>query len=198
MWEQHISIRPLLLINDIIDVTRRCAASAQGGWDTPQTSLVKDMELVCNHAEGVLLTFADWRTAPQDLRTNTVVAASDSSKRRGGYIVWSADRKPMPPVGWFWSDAQLEMHIFIKELLAATILIETLCQTYRHTTLKIGIDNSAAAWCLRRLFSTTHHGQELIRRVYNSLVNSGDALDIVQRISACITRQPCRCTHEDE
>lgn len=183
LWEQHISLRPLLLISDVIDVTRRCAHLAQGGWDVKQASLSLDMRFVCDHAESTLLTFAEWRTAHINGHAHTVTAAADASKLRGGYVVWDQNRSPLTPVGWYWNTHQAAMHIFVKELLSATILIEALCRVHRNTRLQIGIDNSAAAWCLRRLFSTTHHGQELIRRVYRALCDSGNTLDIVQLVS---------------
>ena len=46
IWGQHISLRPLLLISDIIDVTRLCAAEAKDGWDCRRASLLPGMKLV--------------------------------------------------------------------------------------------------------------------------------------------------------
>lgn len=180
LWEQHISLRPLLLISDIIDVTRRCAEEAQRGWDTATKSLVSDMTLVCDHAANMMLTFGEWRTAPCNEQCTVVVAASDASKLRGGYIIWAADRRISCCESIPWNADQRAMHIFLKELLAATLLIERLCSAHQDCILRIGIDNSAAAWCLRRLFSTTHHGQELIRRVYRVLLAANNRLDVFQ------------------
>jgi len=183
IWEQHTSLRPLLLIENIIEITRVCALKAREGWDVRKTSLRKAMWRVCQHADQVVQNFGQWRTLPTLHPAAYVVAASDSSSSRGGYIIWNSDREITTVMSIPWQDDQLKMHIFLKELLAATLLIERLCQLLSETVLRIGIDNSAAAWCLRRLFSTTHHGQELIWRVYRALNASRNVLDVIQLAS---------------
>ena len=97
--------------------------------------------------------------------------------------MWADDRQILHYESILWNAEQELMHIFLKELLAATLLIEFLCQHYSCSVLRIGIDNSAAAWCLRRLFSTTYHGQELIYRVYRALSASSNVLEIFQLVS---------------
>ncbi len=185
MWEQHISLRPLLLIDHIIEITRRCAASAAAdGWDAPTPSLSDDMRVLCAQAQVVVLTYKDWRSAPVQNQTTRVFAASDSSSIYGGYIIWKEDRTVECCISIPWKIREQKMHIFLKELLTATILTERLCETYTGSVLCLGQDNTAALWCLRRLFSSTHHGQEMIMRVYCALTESNNRIEMLQLSSA--------------
>ena len=64
------------------------------------------------------------------------------------------------------------------------LTIETLCRTCSGCLIRLGVDNSAAAWCLRRMFSSTKHGLELIFRAYKALTSANNTLEIVQLTSA--------------
>jgi hypothetical protein len=138
---------------------------------------------VLQHFRGILDGFHDWRSIPSPIQRANVFACSDASGISGGFIIFNADRTISRRQGIPWSAAQRSMHIFFKELLAATLLIEHLCLATKNCVLVIGIDNSAVAWVLRRLFSTTTQGQELVIRIYRALTLSSNRLDIRQILS---------------
>lgn len=59
----------------------------------------------------------------------------------------------------------------MKELLTAVVSIEALCKSFRRRKIILFIDNTAAAGVIRRLASTTAHGNELAKRIDAALTS---------------------------
>lgn len=181
MWFHHISLRPLLEISDVIEKTRVCATvAAAHGWRTPLHMLGSHMRETCLIARSLMSTFDNWIQHRPIETKGLIHAASDSSKPLGGYCFWSSTRDLIEMRTIIWNADMLPSHIFLKELLAATLAIECLCQRYRETLIILCIDNSAAAWCLRRLFSSTVNGLEMVTRVHRALTSAGNVLRTIQ------------------
>lgn len=78
------------------------------------------------------------------------------------------------PRSGFWKEPGgnakiLDATIFVRVLLTAVIAIEDLCRLFRRRKF---IDNTAAAGVMRRVASTTAHGNELAQRVVFALATS--------------------------
>ena len=181
LWEHHISLLPLHEISEIIEYTRTCSHVARrDGWDTPSHALEDCMIAVCDHAERRLRLMDTFRGAIPPIPTTKIFAASDSSNSLGGHVLWNSDREMLDccPVRW---DSKMRLaHIFVKELLAAVLLIERICRERQQILIVLGVDNTAAAWCLRRLFSSTEVGLELVKRAARALTSAHNALQVIQ------------------
>ncbi len=67
-----------------------------------------------------------------------------------------------------------DTHIFVKELLAATLAIGWICKHIggeHNVEMVIAVDNTAAAGVLRRLYSSTDLGCELVSRILIALAD---------------------------
>jgi hypothetical protein len=182
-WTQHVSLRPLCLISDIIEklragLTEKTHSSSKGvsGWDsvTPRTQAIVD-SLVPRITE--LLEQSSWCEARRPSCQRVVRAASDSSKGLWGYVFW--DNDAIDGEHGRWNAGIRAQHIYLKELTAAVIAIERLSRRYPGARILLGVDNTAAAAALSRMYSTTHAGNELVWRAHRALEETNCSLDII-------------------
>ena len=118
--------------------------------------------------------FADVRPA------SDASGESKTSKGDWGYTIWKEDLSYTDKRGDFTAEVSLQAaHIFIKEMVAATIAIESICRTHSQCRILLGVDNTAAVGAIRARYSPNRNANELIKRAVVALENSGCSLDIV-------------------
>jgi hypothetical protein len=176
VWNCHMHLKPLALIRQSIEVLRKASSikalrPSSSAWDTVEPALNEDVERL--RAEVALICRnSDWIYSITPKIHRQIIIASDASSKLWGYIIYDACLSVLHQNhDTFSRHLQGDRHIFVKELLAATLAIEYVCSTYDEMPLEIviGIDNTAAAGVLRRLYSSTHYGCEMVDRVVKAL-----------------------------
>ena len=90
----------------------------------------------------------------EESAASTIFVCSDSSDDRWGYNILTHDGHSLTwsDIGFVWNVDLQPQHIYVKECIAAIWTIQRLIEE-RPVRFVIGIDNSAAAAALRRLYS---------------------------------------------
>ena len=148
MWHHTITLKPLVWVHELIDILRVVSTHQRlRGWD--DMSFVCDFMILRKHVD-VCRENAWIAGMPATPTTSTIFACSDSSDSTWGYI--RVDDPHGTERGFEWSECFREKHIFIKELLAAIWTIKAVATLGAH--IVIGIDNTAAASCIDRRYSS--------------------------------------------
>lgn len=170
VWNSHIRLEPLAYVKCVIDILR-VALSKRNGWDKHEPELRDDLERLTAIVRTICLD-SSW-IHQRDLASHrTIYAASDASSKRWGYIVYDVNLEEIRHSNDAFDQRMYQSHIFVKELLAAVLAIEWCCQNLgseNSIEIVIAVDNTAAAGVLRRLYSTTKMGDEMVRRVLAAL-----------------------------
>ena len=179
MWDAHVAGIPLCRKSELIDLIRLVGTSArQSGWDS--VLVLNEEALALLRGEVSLAIINDWKSLPRVVTTNNIFVATDSSDLMWGAIAWDDTDSPILSLeGQVWPDSIAKEHIFLKELLAATITIERLAKKHASAKIHVITDNTACAAVLRRLASSSKAGCELARRVDNALSASGCTLQVI-------------------
>jgi hypothetical protein len=177
LYYYHIRLTPLCDIADVLRICREIQLALRSTgttWDTPRVWHHQELLLLSSHMSHALSN--SWFFPSSQTPCGEVWAASDASDFAGGYVIL----KP-------WYDAKtiklprdiLTAHIFVKELYAAVHTIQLICDKVNNMTIHLLVDNTAAAGVLRRMFSMTDCGLELVTRVQSLLRKSGCTLNVI-------------------
>jgi hypothetical protein len=180
LWSAHIRLQPLCRHSAILEMVKKCGVECRAKHDWLKTVTLTPRErdtLISGIATSVDCT---WATVSQMTPLGTILCAADSSGLRRGHVVWSESRQLLDIQSHPWSGAMTTASIFIKELTAAVLLIEELCQLYPRHNIFLVEDNTAAAAVLEKLASSTKDGNELAMRVDRVLTASHCMLGIVR------------------
>ena len=93
-----------------------------------------------------------WITIPPFHQTEVVYVATDSSDKAMGMIEFR-DFQPYHVIRQLIPSDMVDCHIYIKELLAATIMIERTGSLHPGAKISIDIDNTAVVYTIRRMFT---------------------------------------------
>jgi hypothetical protein len=182
VWDCHISLRPLAHVKEHIDVLR-AALKIKGplisDWDKFREALIEPLKKL-KPILGSIINSDDWQTMIST-PAEEVVLCCDASLSRYGYIIYH-NRSIVKTHHGRFDENRIHAHIFVKELLAAVLGIEDILKSRSGAPCKIivGTDNSAVAAVLRRLYSTTDVGSELVQRILTQLEASSSILQIMQ------------------
>jgi hypothetical protein len=169
------------------------------GWDSQMTLSSEKLHTLVSHLTAVVAN--DWMSMPYRHATESITAATDSSDELWGALVWSPERCLLPEMNVFarpWPRKMRRAHIFVKELTAAVIIVEQICQRYTNVEIVLIIDNTAAAAVLRRMASSTSVGMELACRADAALAQANNTLKVVEITSkANPSDEPSRGTPLD-
>lgn len=179
MWDAHISGIPLCRKVELLNIIRDVGSSARKlSWDSRLHISAETVAYLTGELS--VAEMNEWRTLRPEGSLQNVFAATDSSDNMWGALGWDSDGKIFPIADSRpWPENLVGEHIFIKELLAATITIEKICSTRRRCRIYIITDNTAAAAVLRRLASSSHAGNELASRVDKALTDSECSLNVI-------------------
>ena len=179
LWAAHIHLIPLCRSAIVVDMVKRCgtACRRRADWDRTIEWTDEDVELM--KASINVACGRQWVTAPRQ-PSNEIILATDSSSKRWGRIMWNGSKTMLEDRGGDWNAKMLPASIFVKELTAAVIAIEKVSNSVdlHNSTIRIFVDNSAAAAVLRRLASSTDAGMELAMRCDRALARSSCELEV--------------------
>jgi len=171
VWNSHIHLEPLAYVKPTIDMLRK-ALSIKTGWDKTEPLLRDNLHLLKVTTRSICLD-SSWMYRRELTGCQRIYVASDASSKKWGYVVYDESLVEIRQAcDHFDQKMWASRHIFVKELLAAVLSIEWCCQhlgSERGLEIVIAVDNTAAAGVLRRLYSVTILGDELVRRVIRAL-----------------------------
>lgn len=101
--------------------------------------------------------------------------------RGWGYVIWDDEdiiTERNTHSGSFNSRVSTS-HIYVKEMLAATFCVESICKEKANCRILLCVDNTAAVGSIRAMYSSNVHANGLIVRLYDALNASGNVLEIV-------------------
>jgi hypothetical protein len=97
----------------------------------------------------------------------SLLVVSDSTLKYGAYVIMSPEGSQVVTRNWKWDENMGSASIFLKELLAATIAIESIGDS--HARVHLLCDNSAAAAVIRRGLSTVPAANEMLSRIFTKI-----------------------------
>jgi hypothetical protein len=157
IWHATISLTPLCHFRDAIDCIKKAAVFVDGKvaqWDAEGFSLEeKDIRALMSAYE-TARSASGWYSCQQK-PVKLVIGVTDSSDTHYGSVNFEADGSVKEtPVSLEWSEAMQELHIFCKETIAACWYIQKTARRNPYSTIVVGIDNTAAAFAIRRMYSS--------------------------------------------
>lgn len=159
MWNQYVRSLSLHLIGPVIEVAQRTGRKGfKSGWNSPAHLTSEECSNLMEHFHTVL---QNPYTAPS-LWANELWLVTDSSSTHGAWLLLDTSGRLLDQRSWKWMGAVQSAHIFVKELLVPVMFLEQ--STHTRTLIRLLIDNTAALHVLRRMYSRTKIGTELIRR----------------------------------
>lgn len=187
IWDCYISSAPLANVSSVLAIARLIHKQSRQGWDSPFSITSDQRTELLTRLSGVVEN--PWRTIP--CRYGRVFAASDSSDECGAWVTFNGFGEVASHRCIVWDEQLRNAHIFVKELLAVVIFIEE-CDA-NNSLIFLGIDNTAAAFVLKRLYSRTKAGSELVSRAVASLDKKNNSLRVVNlkgewNLADCPTR----------
>lgn len=199
VWHCHMRLDPLVHVKSSIDILRN-SVRIKRTWDTVEDEYAPNLDSLRSHVMR-LCKDASWTFKQRFNLDDRIFIASDASSKKWGFLVYRSDFTLwMQDHSHFAGTLFYDKHIFVKELLAATLAIERACAELNEneqTEIFIAIDNTAAAAVLRRLYSTTDYGSELVLRVIRALGDKRSLRVISIRSednpSDPLTRNRCLC-----
>ena len=180
VWNNHISLKRLLEIVDIIDLLKTAAHRVKEvGWDTKEIWPLYMVEPAIHLLTRIVAN--PWMSYTPRIPEGIIYVCADSSTPRFCYLAWSSGRQLIDSLysaGPWWSPI-LTAHIFAKELCVATMAIEAICERFRNTRIILGEDNTAVVHVLTKCYSTTDVGLDYVRRVVVALDSSNNDLVVI-------------------
>lgn len=194
LWDCTISGRHLCSETAVIDILKQAAAKVrqltaekrERPWDVP-TEWNHDTVTYLRERVIEISDKNPWRQLTLPCTTKTVRAATDAcgaSSQTGnpggwGYVIWSDSTLMEAPRNGSFGESQKTMHIYLREMLAATLCVEQLATTTENTRILLGIDNTAVVWALRAMYSSNIQANEMLRRVARALDRAGNLIEVV-------------------
>lgn len=199
VWHCHMKLEPLVYVKSTIDALRS-SVKIKKTWDTADDAYRPTIDSLRSEVMR-LCRDASWNFKQRFNIDKRFFVASDASSKKWGFLVYRSDFTVwMQDHSYFAGTLFQSKHIFVKELLAATLAIERICSELNENEqveIFIAVDNTAAAAVLRRLYSLTEFGSELVLRVINALKGKHSLRVISIRSednpSDPLTRNRCLC-----
>jgi len=193
LWDATISDRALCEETEVIDILRNVGVEARSrgrnGWDEPSNLTWTPETLTMLRSRVAEVRDQNiWRTLENHRNQQVIYAASDASGTYGyGGVMWNASGYAEAIVQGRWTEQTKEVaesHIYLKEYLAATLTVNAICKINKNRMIRLAVDNTAVVHSLRARYSSNRYGCEFIRRIQQSLVESGNQLEVVAVVSA--------------
>ena len=191
VWHCIVKQRRFGLIKDIIDALKNFHIETKSDWDKTIEHPGADWRDLCKHLlEEIKLN--EWTHVNLERSRGSVVAcASDASDTLLGGVLYNDNGEITTT---FDGVVERDIHIFVKELMAAHAVIDWILKHTEETNfhIRIAVDNTAASRALNRGYSSNDHGNKLIMRLYelaDARNISIEAIDIASEFNAgdCLT-----------
>lgn len=169
MWDVHVGDTPLCRKEELIAIIRKAGISArETGWDKEMSLTLSELSYLQGELAVAILN--DWKSFPEKEIHSDIFAATDSSDHLWGAVVWDSSNTTIRVFDSHrWPAEIAKEHIFLKELLASTLVVEALTKTHPNSHIHVLTDNTAAAAVMRRRASCSSAGNELARRIDRAL-----------------------------
>ena len=187
VWNNYISLTPLLRISTFLNLCKTNAPGSvkphlvKAAWLEATTISADDL----NSLQQALIDVArtnEWRGGRCMPENDVIIsAASDASDDFGGWVLFSKTGNIIPGEtrSVTWHADFVKAHIFLKELMAGVLTVEHIVKQYPSVQkIQLAVDNTAAAFCLRRMYSNNHNAVELLTRL-DKLITEKVLLKIV-------------------
>jgi hypothetical protein len=130
-----------------------CDWQARSGWDCENFKLSDRQTEVLSAAYDEARTNGIWfscDTPPKKF----IFGATDSSDNYYGFVTYNVDGSVSPNeiISRAWGD-MAGLHIYCKEVIAACWYIQRIARSNPNCTIVVGVDNSAAVFALRKMYS---------------------------------------------
>lgn len=170
VWKTYIYCIPLVQISDIITLAGKNVPKGRD-WDqlTPLSS--EDLNILSSHL-ALLASDASWHSPTLYAERSDMVelkVISDSSDLSGAYVIVDGNGEVLEESSWRWSEEQVSLSIFLKELLSAVRGLEAAGKRSAIVSVHLGIDNSAAGFVLRRGLSLVSEANQMLKRAYRAI-----------------------------
>jgi len=172
VWNAYLRDVPLYTESATLEIARsngRPQSSGKIVWDAPSSLCDSDRDtliLRLQHCANL-----EWSCAvPPSSDRPSFILVSDSSDHYGAYVVFDRNGEILDTRSWKWDSHASSAHIFLKELMAATIAVEA--QSSATTSVHLLCDNTAAVHVVRRGFSSSCQANGLIERMFSALPRS--------------------------
>lgn len=169
IWDSTIALRPLLYLSSEIEILRKVSICSQTMQWNGTVHLSDESSLIL-HSRCSEIARNVWITIPPFHQTEVVYVATDSSDKAMGMIEFR-DFQPYHVIRQLIPSDMVDCHIYIKELLAATIMIERTGSLHPGAKISIAIDNTAVVYAIRRMFTCNKVALELLRRIEKAVAS---------------------------
>ena len=188
VWRIYVSCEPLTKIHDVLVLSSRAGKRASNADWGANITVNESERLQMKKALGDVLR-NDWNTIVPLEHENVIILASDASLLMGSWTEIHTESIRRSWDNWYWCEPAVDPKtdtkrpvasheiIFLLELKAAERAILNFASKNRLIVLLI--DNTAAAACLRRFYSTHAEARKILDRVWNHLNQLGGHLLVV-------------------
>lgn len=188
LWQHTISMQPLLLFSEMIDILRRVAVTSRSPikrWDADFDPVPTDRILLVERQK--LMQENEWHSLTDPECSQKLFAASDASDLGWGYIVWNDKKERLLPGGKSrgpFEEHMADTHIYFREMFAATLCVERICAEHPASLVYLAVDNTAAAAAITRMYSTKQESMKFLHRIHRATKHAGIDLRVVTVTSA--------------
>lgn len=187
VWNNYMSQAALLTIAIFLEICKDNSPKVgprqqvKDRWNEPSPVQRESLDALGVAMDSVART-NKWHSGRLPPNFNEVIhVASDASDDYGGWLTFQSDGQidtdSIRTVKW--NSKMRPAHIFLKELLAAVLAIEDVLTKHSDVrVIRIAVDNMAAGFCLRRMYSNNQQALKLLIRIHAQL-GEHITLDIV-------------------
>ena len=182
LWRRSISLEPTCRAADIIAVLKRASTERclLGGWDSRRFVLTESEALLLAEAWSRAMSNKSHTLPLRTDRQTNVFMATDASDNFLGRIRFDDQGRVIEEVSAPVPSSLLNVHIFLKELFAATWSVKSHQKAHPHDSFcyHVAIDNSAAASALRNMYSSNLIACRELDDLWETLTNAGSSIHI--------------------
>ena len=187
VWHNYMSQEVLLTIAPFLSICKLNSPvlgprqQAKEKWNEGSTVSEDSREALAAAIE-VIARSNPWQLGrqPPDM-SEIACVASDASDDYGGWLRFTETGEVVlsSVKTVTWNQKMRPAHIFLKELLAAVLAIEhTISTLPKVRVIRIAVDNTAAGFCMRRMYSNNDEALKLLIRL-NTKLGGRIVLDVV-------------------
>ena len=161
VWHSYVTRAPLCFLRSALSYIRRIAAltaTSKDAWD--EKTSVPPSVISDTHTRIAQVTLNIWRGRPP---TTTREVWSDASSTAWGCIL---EGEPDRVAQGDFASAELETHIYVKELFAACQAVRLATLFVRDTTLHLRVDNLPAVFSISQGHSSNYLGNKILSDLF--------------------------------
>ena len=171
---------PKPTVQDLAQLVGKLVASEPGFSHAPlyykQIEIYKNQELAIHHGnynvvihlpDAIIMEIQWWKLhvhnvkrQVQQINPEHVIESDASNTGWGGIIDNTLKTRGQ------WSADEMKLHINLKELQAAFFMLQSFCQNYHDTHIRLKLDNTTAVACINRMASTKPSLMKMTKQIW--------------------------------